>query len=51
MALKNLTAATLAENDVDLSEKGRNEAGETISLDRRLFMNYKFSAASTKVVG
>jgi chlorite dismutase len=38
MALKNLTAATLAENDVDLSEKGRNEAGETISLDRRLFM-------------
>jgi chlorite dismutase len=38
MALKNLTAATLTKNDVDLSEKGRNEAGETISLDRRLFM-------------
>ena len=38
MALKNLTASTLTKNDVDLSEKGRNEAGETISLDRRLFM-------------
>lgn len=38
MALKNLTISRPGEGKVDLSEKGRNTAGETISLDRRLFM-------------
>ncbi len=38
MALKNLTVSKPGNGKVDLSEKGRNTAGETISLDRRLFM-------------
>jgi chlorite dismutase len=38
MALKNLTVSAPANSGVDISEKGRNEAGETITLDRRLFM-------------
>jgi chlorite dismutase len=38
MALKHLTAATLTDDGVDISEKGRNEAGDVISLNRRLFM-------------
>jgi hypothetical protein len=38
MALKNLTVSRPDNGNVDLSEKGRNTAGETISLDRRLFM-------------
>lgn len=38
MALKNLTISNPDDGKVDLSEKGRNTAGETISLDRRLFM-------------
>lgn len=38
MSLKNLTIEKPTNDQVDLAEKGRNEAGETISLNRRLFM-------------
>jgi chlorite dismutase len=38
MALKNLTVSKPDDGKVDLSEKGRDTAGETIFLDRRLFM-------------
>lgn len=38
MALKKLTVVQPDNGKIDLSEKGRNSAGETISLDRRLFM-------------
>lgn len=38
MALKNLTVPRPGDGKVNLSEKGRNAAGETISLDRRLFI-------------
>jgi chlorite dismutase len=37
MSLKNLTIEPPAQ-EIDLSEKGKNAAGETISLNRRLFM-------------
>jgi hypothetical protein len=37
MALKNLTIEK-PDNKVDISEKGKNQAGETISLNQRLFM-------------
>jgi chlorite dismutase len=37
MTLKNLTIEQPV-NEINLSEKGKNQAGETISFDRRLFM-------------
>lgn len=46
MALKHLTAATLADDGIEIGEKGRNEAGETIFLNRRLFIQLQvFSGA------
>ncbi len=41
MALKHLTSATLTKNGIEIGEKGRNQAGNTIFLNRRLYMQLR----------